>query len=152
MSDERTESDEQAPRPNPLVERSPRIVGIVGAAIALLTLIGLPWQFLVVANQALGWLSLAIAALGMLTIARGRQNAGAIVAIVLGLAGFAFWTAAPGVLGPLPVYAYLVTAAVHLGLGFLIPRIDPARQRGVFIACAGAVVFTVVGAFAQFGM
>lgn len=146
-----SESEKTVP-PNRLIERSPIIVGAVGAAIALITLIGLPLQFYVIAQSALAWLSMALAVLGLSTIARGRQNAGSIVALVIGLGAFAFWTIAPESLGDLPIYAYIVTALVHVGLGLLIGRVDMARQRSVYIACAGAVVFTIVTSFSRLGI
>jgi len=147
-----SEDDEQRPAPNPLVERSPIIVGVVGAVIALVSLVGLPFQLYVIANSALGWLSMALAVLGLSTIARGRRNAGSIAALVLGLAAFAFWIIAPETIGELPMYAYILTAVVHLGLGFLIGRVDMSRQRSVYIACAGAVVFTIVTSFSRLGI
>jgi len=146
------DESEQAPARNALVERSPIIVGAVGAAIALLSLVGLPWQFFVIANSALAWLSMALAILAFSTIARGRNNTLSIVAIVIGLGGFAFWVVAPETIGELPQLAYIATALVHLGLGLLIGRVDTARQRSVYIACAGAVVFTIVTSFSRLGI
>ena len=145
-------SEQEAPPPNPLVERSPIIVGVVGAVIALVSLAGLPWQFFIVANAALAWFSMALAVLGLSTLARGRNNAGSIVALVVGLGGFVFWLAAPEMIGELPMIAYILTAVVHVGLGILIGRVDQARQRSVYIACAGAVVFTFVTSASRLGL
>jgi len=145
------EQDEAVPR-NLLVERSPIIVGIVGAIIALVSLVGLPWQLWVTANGALAWLSMAFVVLAIGQLERGRRNRWSIVAIVVGLAAFAFWIIAPETIAPLPMYAYIVTALVHLGLGLLLGRMDPARGRTVYIALGGAVVFTAVTAFSRFGM
>ncbi len=144
-------TEREAPPRNVLVERSPIIIGAVGAVIALGTLIGWPWEVALVARLAIAWLSLALAVLAISAIARGRQNARAIIAIVVGVAAFAFWLVAPELLGALPVYAYVLTAVVHIGLGLLIGRLDADRGRGVYIATAGAVVFTVLGAITKLG-
>lgn len=144
-------TEEQTPR-QVLIERSPIIVGVVGAAIALISLIGLPWQFYIIANAALAWLSMALAVLAMTSIARGRRNTRSIVSLIVGLGGFAFWTIAPETLAPLPAYAYILTAVVYVGLGLLIGRMDPSRGRSVYIACAGAVVFTIVTAAPRLGL
>ena len=150
--DGQSERTEQAPAPNFLIERSPIIVGAVGAVVALVSLLGLPWQFFVIANAALGWLGMALAVLAMSSIARGRNNARAIVSLAAGIGVFAFWTIAPETIGALPAFAYIVTAVVYVGLGLLIGRMDPARQRSVYIACAGAVVFTFVTAAPRLGI
>ncbi len=152
MSETQSE-EETTPEPprNPFVERAPIITGAVVAVVGIVAVFGLPWQFLLTAQLALAWGSLCLAVLALIAIERGRSNARAIVSIVLGAAGFAFWLAAPQLLGALPVYAYLVTAAVAIALGLLIGRIDTRRQRAVFTACAGAVVFIIVGVTTRLG-
>lgn len=148
-ADEQTE--EAVPR-NVLVERSPLIVGAVGAVVALVSLVGLPWEMYVIANSALAWLSLGISVLALSSFARGRQNAGSIVGLVLGVIGFVFWTAAPETLAPLPAYAYILTAVVMVAAGWFVGRMNPAHKRPVYIACAGAVVFTIVTASSRLGL
>jgi len=151
MSESAQEQSEQAVPPNRFVERSPIILGAVGAVIALVPLIGLAPPLLIGAHAALSWFSLGLGLLGLLALARGRRNAWTIVAIVLAVGGFVFWAAAPETIGELPVYAYLLTAVGMIGTGLLVGRVDPARQRGVYIACAGAVVFTIVTAASRLG-
>lgn len=142
---------EDVPAGNPFVARSPIILGAVAAVVALVALVGWPWQVHIVMQMALAWTSLGLAILAMLAIGRGRRNAGPIVALVLGALGFCFWLAAPEVFGALPAFVYVVTAAVLLGSGFLTGRIDGARQRGVLITAAGVVFFTITTSISRFG-
>lgn len=155
MSEDQADTEQESDQTNlknVLIERSPIIVGVVGAVMALITLASPPVEFFIVAHAALAWLSMALAVLAMVSIARGQQNLRYIVSLVVGLGGFVFWSMAPETIGVLPQYAYILTAVVYLGVGILIGRMDLVRQRSVYIACAGAVVFTIVTAAPKLGM
>lgn len=143
---------EDPPARNVLVERAPIILGGVGAVVALVTLIGLPWQFFIIANAALGWLSMGLAVIALSMLARGRRNGRSIASLIIGLAMFAFWIVAPETIGELPAFAYILTAIAFVGLGLLAGRVDPVRQRSVYIASAGAVVFTIVTSASRLGI
>jgi len=145
------EPDGDEPDRAPWVERAPLLVGVVGAVVAVVAIFAWSAEVLLVAQLALAWLSLGLAALGLIAVRRDGQNARAIAVLAVGIAGFGFWLAAPPAFGPLPVYAYLLTAAVLLALGLVAPKPDASRRRPVWIACAGAVVFTVAGAFSRLG-
>ncbi len=144
-----TESTAKEPPPrNPLVERSSIVLGVVGAIVAIVAMLGLSFQLFTIAQTALAWIQLAIGSVALLAIARGGQNVRAIIVAVVAVGAFAFWTVGPPQLGPLPMYAYIVTALVDLALGLATPRLDPSRGRGVLIACGGAIIFTWIGATA----
>ncbi len=133
--------------------RRPSIIaGIVGAIIALAALIGWPDQGYLVIHLALAWLSLLFTMLAMLTITVATTRARAVIAMAVGLGGFVFWLAFPPSSGPVAFEWYLLTAAVHLGLGFLVPPQDPRSQRSVLIACAGVAVFVILGVMTRQGM
>ena len=145
------EDQERQPARNPLVERSPIILGAVGAVVAVVCLFGLSWQLLVVGQSALAWIQLGIAGMALAAVGRGAPNVRAIIVAVVAVGGFAFWIIAPEQIGALPVWAYLVTAAADLALGLAAPRVDPSRSRSVLIAAAGVVVFTAVSSASRFG-
>ncbi|OJX65762.1 MAG: hypothetical protein BGO95_04835 [Micrococcales bacterium 73-13] len=149
MSDA-TEQGEDRAR-NPFVERAAIILGAAGAVVALITLVGLSWQLLAIAQSALAWIHLGIAALALTGMGRGRPNVRAIVVAVIAAAVYVFWIIAPEAIGALPIYAYLLTAALAVALGLATPRLDTARARSVLIACGGVVVFTAVTAVSRLG-
>ncbi len=134
-------------------KRRPSILaGIVGAIVALAALIGWPDQGYLIIHLALAWLSLLFTMLAMLTITVPTTRLRAVIAMAVGLGGFVFWLAFPPASGPVDFWWYLLTAVVHLGLGFLVPPQDPKSQRSVLIACAGVVVFVVLGVMTRQGM
>lgn len=122
------------------------IVGAVGAIVALAAFIGWPAQGFVIIHLSLAWLSLLLAALAMITVMAPATRVRAIIAIIIGAAGFVFWLGAPAWFGALPVVAYIATAAIHVGVGFLTPAQEAKSVRSIFIACVGAVTFIIVNA------
>ena len=151
--DDQTAAEEtEAPAPRKwYIERSPIIVGAVAALIAIICLLGLTWDVLVVAQVALAWFHLALASIAVISISRGGPNVRSLVVAFIALGGFAFWTLAPELIGALPIYAYVLTAVLDIALGLSTPKIDSSRSRGVYIATAGAVVFTAVTASTRLG-